>query len=190
MSEPVKTEEPDDFQDGRESPSFEGLLDPDTTDGEKQEVEPKINNNSRNKIMGAAALAVLLIVGVSVVAWHFTKQEQKVGAFSALEATNKGCITGCDPDNIGGVSGCSGKMIVEETFKRGDIEKVDTNGFSQHWEIKANKKKNRARTEYIKIEGTCCWEIADRHGETEDFALGQEKEPRIAYIFTIKTKKC
>ena len=47
---------------------------------------------------------------------------EKVGAFSALEATNKGCITGCDPDSIGGVSGCSGKMIVEETFKRGDIE--------------------------------------------------------------------
>merc|ERR1712051_120207 len=28
--------------------------------------------------MGAAALAVLLIVGVSVVAWHFTKQERKL----------------------------------------------------------------------------------------------------------------
>ena len=65
--------------DGRESPSFEGLLDPDTVDGEKQEVEPKsVSVNSRNKIMGAAALAVLLIVGVSVVAWHFTKQERKL----------------------------------------------------------------------------------------------------------------
>ena len=48
-------------------------------DGEKQEVEPKsVSVNSRNKIMGAAALAVLLIVGVSVVAWHFTKQEGKL----------------------------------------------------------------------------------------------------------------
>merc|ERR1740129_2731447 len=93
--------------------------------------------------MGAAALAVLLIVGVSVVAWHFTKQEQKVGAFSALEATNKGCITGCDPDNVLGVSGCSGKMIVEETFKRGDIEKVDTDGFSQHWTIKQTKRETK-----------------------------------------------
>ena len=46
-------------------------------DGEKQ--EPKgVSVNSRNKIMGAAALAVLLIVGVSVVAWHFTKQERKL----------------------------------------------------------------------------------------------------------------
>ena len=54
-------------------------MDPDTTDGEKQEVEPKsVSVNSRNKIMGAAALAVLLIVGVSVVAWHFTKQERKL----------------------------------------------------------------------------------------------------------------
>ena len=48
-------------------------------DGEKQEVEPKsVSVSSRNKIMGAAALAVLLIVGVSVVAWHFTKQERKL----------------------------------------------------------------------------------------------------------------
>merc|ERR1719266_2864717 len=73
--------------------------------------------------MGAAALAVLLIVGVSLVAWHFTKQER------------------C-PDNSLGVSGCSGKMIVEVPFKRGDIEKVDTDGFSQHWNIKANSKKD------------------------------------------------
>merc|ERR1712051_82303 len=187
MSEPVKTEEPDDFQDGRESPSFEGLLDPDTTDGEKQEVEPKINNNSRNKIMGAAALAVLLIVGVSVVAWHFTKQEPDVDSFGIGKLYSGGITTA---GGVEGVSGCQGKMVVKPPFKRGNIEKVDTNGFSQHWEIKANKKKNRARTEYIKIEGTCCWEISDRHGETEDFALGQEKEPRIAYIFTIKTKKC
>jgi len=189
MSEPVKTE-PDDCQDGRESPSFEGLLGPDTVDGEKQEVEPKsVSVNSRNKIMGAAALAVLLIVGVSVVAWHFTKQEPKVGAFSALDSTNGGCVTGC-PDNSLGVSGCSGKMIVEDPFKRGDIEKVDTDGFSQHWKIKANEKKDRARTSYIEIKGTCCWEITDRHGETEEFGLGEAKEPKIAYIKTIKTKKC
>ena len=45
----------------------------------------------------------------------------KVGAFSAFDSTNKGCVTGCD-DNSVGVSGCSGNMIVEETFKRGDIE--------------------------------------------------------------------
>ena len=45
----------------------------------------------------------------------------KVGAFSALDSTNGGCVTGC-PDNSLGVSGCSGKMIVEVPFKRGDIE--------------------------------------------------------------------
>jgi len=189
MSEPVKTEEPDDFQDGRESPSFEGLLDPDTTDGEKQEVEPKINNNSRNKIMGAAALAVLLIVGVSVVAWHFTKQEPDgISQFHASEI-NHGGVTG---DTGGGndVGGCDGNLISDPPFSRGVIEKVDTDGFSQHWRIKANEKKDRARTDYIKIEGTCCWEISDRHGETEEFALGQEKQPKIAYINQIKTKKC
>ncbi len=46
-------------------------------DGEKQEPN-SVSSNSRNKIMGAAALVVLLIVGVSVVAWHFTKQERKL----------------------------------------------------------------------------------------------------------------
>ena len=45
----------------------------------------------------------------------------KVGEFSALDSINGGCVTGC-PDNSVGVSGCSGKMIVEDTFKRGDIE--------------------------------------------------------------------
>jgi len=188
MSEPVKTEEPDDFQDGRESPSFEGLLDPDTVDGEKQEVEPKsVSVNSRNKIMGAAALAVLLIVGVSVVAWHFTKQEPDVNSFTLLK-TDYGSITGTP--GSGGVTGCDGKIIVRPSFRRGKIEKVDTDGFSQHWTIIANKRKDKARTNNIKIEGTCCWEISDRHGDTEEFALGQEKQPRIAYILSIKTKKC
>merc|ERR1711971_1217884 len=113
----------------------------------------------------------------------------KVGAFSALDSTNSGGVTH-NQENSVGVSGCSGKMIVEKEFQRGDIEKVDTDGFSQHWTIKANKKRDKARTNNIKIEGTCCWVILDRHGETEEFALGEEKEPRIAYIYTIKTKKC
>ena len=45
----------------------------------------------------------------------------KVEAFSAFDSTNNGCVTGC-PDNSVGVSGCSGKMIVEDPFKRGEIE--------------------------------------------------------------------
>ena len=51
---------------------------PDTVDAEKQEEPKGVSVNSRNKIMGAAAIAVLLIVGVSLVAWHFTKQERKL----------------------------------------------------------------------------------------------------------------
>jgi len=185
MSEPVKTE-PDDSQDqldGRESPSFEGLLDPDTVDGEKQ--EPKgVSVKSRNKIMGAAALAVLLIVGVSVVAWHFTKQEPLIGTFSS------------DQIQVGGLyefdknDGCDGKMIVVPKFRKANLVKVDTDGFSAYWLIRANKNSNKARTSHIKIEGTCCWEIADRNGETQEFGLSQEGEPKIAYIKTIKTKKC
>jgi len=188
MSEPVKTE-PDDCQDGRESPSFEGLLGPDTVDGEKQEVEPKsVSVNSRNKIMGAAALAVLLIVGVSVVAWHFTKQEPMIGEFVILSSGDT--RTGGGILNFVRNDGCAGKMIVVPKFRKAKLKKVDTDGFSQHWKIKANEKKDRARTSYIEIKGTCCWEITDRHGETEEFGLGEAKEPKIAYIKTIKTKKC
>jgi len=93
-------------------------------------------------------------------------------------------------NRVEGVAGCEGKMVVTPSFKRGNIEKVNTDGFSQHWKIRANNKKDNARTTFIKIEGTCCWEITDRHGETQDFGLGDEKEPRISYIKTIKTKKC
>ena len=63
-------------------------------------------------------------------------------------------------------------------------------GFVQVFQIKANKKKNRARTNYISIEGTCCWVIENRHGETEELGLGQSKEPKIAYISQVKSKKC
>jgi len=118
MSEPVKTE-PDDCQDGRESPSFEGLLGPDTVDAEKQEEPKGVSVNSRNKIMGAAALAVLLIVGISLVAWHFTKQEPDVDSFVSLK-TDYGCIT-CPP-GYGGVPGCDGKIIVTPSFRRGKID--------------------------------------------------------------------
>merc|ERR1719382_1660196 len=50
--------------------------------------------------MGAAALAVLLIVGISLVAWHFTKQEPMVGEFVVLSSTNGGCIT-CPDNSVG-----------------------------------------------------------------------------------------
>ena len=90
----------------------------------------------------------------------------------------------------GAVSGCNGTLITTPTFKRGNIEKVDTDGFSQHWNIKANKINDRAITCYIKVVGTCCWEITDNYGYTEEFGIGDEKEPKIWYITTIKTKKC
>merc|ERR1719319_1113188 len=123
--------------------------------------------------MGATALAVLLIVGVSLVAWHFTKQEPLIGAFSS------------DQIQVGGLyefdknDGCNGKMIVVPKFRKANLVKVNTDGFSQHWKIRANNKKDNARTTFIKIEGTCCWVITDRHGETQDFGLGDEKEPEF-----------
>ena len=71
-----------------------------------------------------------------------------------------------------------------------DFRKSIKEGFVQVFKIKANENRDRVRTNYISIEGTCCWEIKDRHGETEELGLGQSKEPKIAYISQIKSKKC
>ena len=68
--------------------------------------------------------------------------------------------------------------------------KVVDNGFTKIFGIGCNRRRNRCRTKNIKIEGTCCWEISNRHGETEEFKLGHDKTPRIAYISRLKTKKC
>merc|ERR1711971_664283 len=86
--------------------------------------------------------------------------------------------------------GCSGQAIVVPDFRRGDVEKSSGEGFSRVFQIKANKKKDKAKTNYISIEGTCCWVIGNRHGETEELGLGESKIPKIAYISTLKTKKC
>jgi len=53
-----------------------------------------------------------------------------------------------------------------------------------------NYRRDRHRFEFIKVHGTCCWEIADRSGETEIFRPGQERVPRIAYVTKIKTVAC
>ena len=98
---------------------------------------------------------------------------------------NRRCVT-CEG---GAVPGCIGTLITTPPFKRGKIEKVGF-GFSHHWNIKANKRNNRAITCYIKVVGTCCWKITDNYGYTEEFGIGDEKEPKIWYIKTIKTKKC
>jgi len=45
----------------------------------------------------------------------------KVGEFSAFDSINGGCVTGCSYNSVG-VSGCSGKMVVTPSFKRGNIE--------------------------------------------------------------------
>ena len=70
------------------------------------------------------------------------------------------------------------------------FRKSSGDGYVQVFQIKANKKKDKARTNYISIEGTCCWVIENRHGETEELGLGESKIPKIAYISTLKTKKC
>jgi len=121
MSDPVKTEVDESKDERSPSPSFEGLLDPDQADGGEKQQPKSVSNQSRNKIMAAAALVVVLVIGVSVVAWHFTKEEAPVTEFSAVDIIKDGCVIGCPPDSIG-VSGCSGKLKVNEPFKQGEIE--------------------------------------------------------------------
>merc|ERR1712107_281815 len=166
------------------SPSFEGLLDPDQADGGEKQQPKSVSNQSRNKIMAAAALVVVLVIGVSVVAWHFTKEEVLIGVFSS------------DDIQVGGIyefdknDGCDGKMIVVPKFKRANLEKVDSDGYTQRWKIGANNSKDKVRTTYITIEGTCCWEIEDRHGNSETIKSGWEGVPSISHLKFIKTQKC
>ena len=71
------------------------------------------------------------------------------------------------------------------------FRKTDELGFEEEFKIWANKKKDRYRTTEITIEGTCCWEIYNRMGESQkDLRPGQNIRPRIAYIRKLKTKKC
>merc|ERR1719509_486810 len=65
--------------------------------------------------MGATALAVLLIVGVSLVAWHFTKQEPDIDSFNSADLKVGGVTT---TRGGGGVVGCDGKMVVTPSFRR------------------------------------------------------------------------
>ena len=71
-----------------------------------------------------------------------------------------------------------------------DFRKENEDGFGKKFSIQCNKNKDGCRTNNIEIKGTCCWEIFDRHGNSQDFTPGQDKEPTIAYISKLKTKKC
>jgi len=189
MSDPVKTEVDESKDERSPSPSFEGLLDPDQADGGEKQQPRSVSNQSRNKIMAVAALVVVLIIGVSVVVWHFTKEEgNHVSIFESSKINHGGITTDARGNEI--THGCSGKLIATPQFERGDIEKVDTDGYDQQWRILANFKKDNVRTTYITIEGTCCWEITDRHGNSETIKSGWEGVPGISHLKIIKTKKC
>ena len=83
-----------------------------------------------------------------------------------------------------------GRKIVLKGVFFSFIRKTSDNGFNQHWIIKYGVNRNRHRTNYVKVHGTCCWEIMDRNREKQEFRPGQEEEPRVAYISRIKSKKC
>jgi len=95
------------------------------------------------------------------------------------------------PDS-NGVSGCTGKLILEPPLKKGDIEKTTEDGFVFTEWIWANKNKDKYRTEKITVHGTCCWEIYHRLGASQkDLKPGQTNiTPSVAYIRKFKSKKC
>merc|ERR1712008_160396 len=95
-----------------------------------------------------------------------------------------------DPEHQGR-RGCTGKLIMTPPFKKGDIEKTTEDGFIFTAWIWANKKRDGYRTTEITVQGTCCWEIYNRLGESrKDLKPGQTITPNIAYIRKLKTKKC
>jgi len=106
-----------------------------------------------------------------------------IGLFAS---TAYGCIT-CESESP---RGCTGKLIIAPPFRRGNIEKTDEDGYSMFWEIRANMNRDGIRTTSITVQGTCCWEISSRHGETQELFPDQSIKPQISYIRTLKTKKC
>jgi len=103
-----------------------------------------------------------------------------VGGASALDA----------PDSEG-VRGCTGKLLITPPFKKGDIEKTEEKGFVEVFKHWANRRKNKLRTKKLTVQGTCCWEIYHRSGESQkDLRPGQTITPSVAYIWKLKTKKC
>jgi len=104
---------------------------------------------------------------------------------------NVGGASALDGVNSDGVRGCTGKLLITPPFKKRNIEKTKEDGFSEVFKIWANRKKDKLRTRKITVQGTCCWEIYDRSGESQkDIKQGQTLTPSVAYIRKFKTKKC
>ena len=69
--------------------------------------------------------------------------------------------------------------------------KTKEDEFVEVFKIWANKKKDKKRTKKITVQGTCCWEIYSRTGDSQkNIRPGQTLTPSVAYIKKLKTKKC
>ena len=68
--------------------------------------------------------------------------------------------------------------------------KVERDGYSTIFHIKMNKKKDNVRTFEIGVEGTCCWKIHSRSGDTHELQPGDEKSSPISFISKIQSLKC
>ena len=53
-----------------------------------------------------------------------------------------------------------------------------------------NKKKDNVRTFEIGVEGTCCWKIHSKSGDTHELQPGDEKSSPISFISKIQSLKC
>jgi len=82
---------------------------------------------------------------------------------------------------------CTGKLILEPPSKRGDIEGTFEVGTDQVFKIWENLKTDKFRTRRITVQGTCCWDIYNRDGDTQKLVPGQSITPSIAFIWYIWT---
>jgi len=104
---------------------------------------------------------------------------------------NVGGASALDGVEDNGVRGCTGKLIITPPFKKGNIEKTKDDDFVEVFKIRANRKKDKKRTKKITVQGTCCWEIYSRTGDSQkNIRPGQTLTPSVAYIKKLKTKKC
>ena len=71
-----------------------------------------------------------------------------------------------------------------------EYRKKSADGFDKSFTIECNRNQDSCRTNSIEIKGTCCWEIVNRNGDSQDFTPVCHTRSFIPYIRKLKTKKC
>jgi len=122
---------------------------------------------------------ILLIIGLSFAgtnAWNCPRS-------SCTDTFGQVWIGAAGPSQ----SYCTGELAITpplpRTFSKCGIEEISC-------KVWKNARGDNHQTDRVRVDGTCCWKVTSRSGETEVFKPGQDKQPRVAYFEKIATIPC